>query len=101
MLVIPLRGENGIKLNLKGTSAVGRGGYLVNTFAAIPDAPVTRFDLTIKGGRNGILAVSNADICKRKQVARTEIDGQNNKTSDRNTTLTTPACRKGKQRNRR
>ena len=91
MLVIPLRGENGIKLNLKGTSNVSRG-RLVNTFAAIPDAPVTRFDLAIGGGRNGIL-VSNGNLCRGEQVASTEIDGQNGKASDRATTLTTPDCK--------
>ncbi len=98
MLVIPLRGENGIKLNLRGTSNVSSSDQLVNTFAAIPDAPVSRFDLTIEGGKNGILAVSNANICRKKQVANTQIDGQNNKASDRNTTLTTPACKKPRKR---
>ena len=91
MLIIPLRGENGIKLNLKGTSKVS-GGHLVNTFAAIPDAPVSRFDLAINGGRNGILAI-NGNICRKKQVAGVQIDGQNNKTSDRRTTLT-PVCKR-------
>ena len=91
MLVIPLRGENGIKLNLKGVSSVSKG-RLVNTFVAIPDAPVSRFDLKIKGGKNGIL-VTNGNICRRKQIARVQIDGQNNRPLGRNTALTTP-CRK-------
>ncbi len=95
MLVIPLRGENGIRLNLKGTSNVSSSDQLVNTFAAIPDAPVSRFDLTIQGGKNGILVV-NGNACRRKQVANVEIDGQNNKTSDRNTTIKTP-CKKPKK----
>ncbi len=99
MLVIPLRGENGIKLNLKGTSAVSKD-HLVNTFTAIPDAPVSRFDLTINGGKNGIL-VANGNICRKKQVANTQIDGQNNKPSDRNTTLTTSACKKAKKSRRK
>jgi hypothetical protein len=96
MLIIPLRGENGIKLNLKGTSAVSRN-RLVNTFEAIPDAPVSRFDLTIKGGKNGIL-VTNGNICRSKQVASVLIDGQNNKPSDRRTTMTTSACKKAKKK---
>ncbi len=98
MLVIPLRGENGIKLNLKGESSVS-DDHLVNTFAAIPDAPVSRFDLTLKGGRNGIL-VTNGNLCRKKQVADVDIDGQNNRRSDRATTLKTSSCksRKGKRR---
>ena len=99
MLVIPLRGENGIKLNLKGTSNVSKSDQLVNTFAAIPDAPVTRFDLSIEGGKNGIL-VTNGNLCRKKQVAEVLIDGQNNRTSDRNTTLATP-CKKASKRNTR
>ncbi len=95
MLVIPLRGENGIRLNLKGASSVSSSDQLVNTFAAIPDAPVTRFDLSIEGGKNGIL-VTNGNLCRRKQVANVQIDGQNSKASDRNTTLTT-SCKKAKK----
>ena len=91
MLVIPLRGENGIKVNIKGISEVSRS-HLVSTFTALPDVPVSRFALTIKGGKNGIL-VSNANLCVRKQTASTQIDGQNNKPSDRTTTLRTPNCK--------
>jgi hypothetical protein len=97
MLVIPLRGENDIKLNIKGTSSVSKKNQLVNTFNLLPDAPVSRFDLTIDGGKNGILVINNG-ICRKKQVANTEIDGQNGKTSDRNTTLTTPNCKTKKKR---
>ena len=95
MLVIPLQGENDIKLNIKGTSNVSKD-HLVNTFDLLPDAPVSRFDLTIKGGKNGILVI-NGNTCRKKQVARTEIDGQNGKHSDRNTTLTTPNCKTKKK----
>ncbi len=94
MLVIPLRGENGIRLNLKGTSNVSKA-HLVNTFAAIPDAPVSRFDLTLNGGRNGILAI-NGNLCRKQQIANIQIDGQNNKRADRNATITTP-CAKGRK----
>ena len=99
MLIIPLRGENGIKLNLKGTSKVS-DDHLVNTFEAIPDAPVSRFDLTINGGKNGIL-VSNGNLCRKKQVADVDIDGQNNKRSDRNTTFSTSACKSSRSKRRR
>ncbi len=44
---------------------------------------MSRFDLTIEGGKNGIL-VSNGNLCRKKQVADVDIDGQNNKPSDRN-----------------
>ena len=94
MLVIPLRGEDGIKLNLKGTSDVSRD-HLVNKFDTLPDAPVSRFELTIDGGRNGIL-VANGNLCRRKQIADTQIDAQNGKPSNRKTTISTPVCKRGK-----
>ncbi len=97
MLVIPLRGQ-GIALNIKGTSHVS-GDRLVSTFDTIPDAPVTRFELNLEGGRNGILTVSGTNVCRRAQVASVQIDGQNGKASDRATTLKTP-CRQPAKRKR-
>jgi hypothetical protein len=90
-LVIPLTGENGIRLNLVGTSNVV-DNRLVNTFDNIPDAPVSDFTLDIDGGKSGILVVSGADICKSTQVADQQIDGQNGKTADGDVYLQTAAC---------
>jgi hypothetical protein len=93
MIVIPLVGQNGIKLTLKGESSTERNKYLVNTFNAVPDQPVSRFELTINGGKHGILAVSGTNICTSKQKAYRYIDGQNGKQSDGVTTISTPACK--------
>ncbi len=90
-LVIPLTGENGVRLNVTGTSSVV-GGRLVTTFDNLPDAPVSSFTLNIAGGKHGILVVSGTDICKATQVADQQIDGQNGKTADAAVTLATPAC---------
>ncbi len=90
-LVIPLTGENGVRLNVTGTSNVV-GGRLVTTFDNLPDAPVSSFTLNIAGGKHGILVVSGTDICKATQVADQQIDGQNGKTADAAVTLATPAC---------
>jgi hypothetical protein len=90
-LVIPLVGENGVKLTLTGTSAV-EDGQLVTTFDNIPDAPVSSFKLNINGGKGGILTVSGADICKGTQIAEQEVDGQNNKATDADVSIQTPSC---------
>ncbi len=90
-LVIPLTGENGVRLNVTGTSSVV-GGRLVTTFDNLPDAPVSSFRLNIAGGKHGILVVSGTDICKATQVADQQINGQNGKTADTTVTLATPAC---------
>jgi hypothetical protein len=90
-LVIPLTGENGLRLTLTGTSAV-EDDQLVTTFDAIPDAPVSDFALNIDGGSHGILTVSGADVCKATQIATQQIQGQNGKTANANITIQTPAC---------
>ena len=90
-LVIPLVGQNGVKLTLTGTSDVV-DDQLVTTFDQIPDAPVSSFKLNINGGKGGILTVSGADICKATQIAEQEVDGQNNKSADADVSIQTPSC---------
>jgi hypothetical protein len=92
-IVIPLVGENGVKLTLTGTSDVV-DDQLVTTFDNIPDAPVSSFKLNINGGKKGILVISGekADICKSTQIADQQIDGQNGKQADADVTIQTPAC---------
>ena len=90
-LVIPLVGQNGVKLTLTGTSDV-EDDQLVTTFDNIPDAPVSSFKLNINGGKGGILAVSGADICKATQIAEQQVDGQNNKAADADVFIQTPSC---------
>jgi hypothetical protein len=90
-LVIPLVGQNGVKLTLTGTSDV-EDDQLVTTFDNIPDAPVSDFKLNIIGGKGGILTVSDADICKASQIAGQEIVGQNNKPADADVVIQTPSC---------
>ena len=90
-LVIPLVGQNGVKLTLTGTSDVV-DDQLVTTFDNIPDAPVSGFKLSIIGGKGGILTVSGTDICKATQVADQQIDGQNNKNADTDIYIQTPSC---------
>lgn len=87
-LLVPLRGE--IAIDLRATSSV-KSQKLVTTFADVPDAAISRFDLKLKGGRGGILTVTNdSDICKGSQVAELTIDGQNGKRIDRSVRMRSP-----------
>jgi hypothetical protein len=96
-LLIPLRGE--VAINLRATTDVKRN-KLVSTFATVPDAPVSRFELTLKGGKKGIL-VAVQNICRRPrgQIADMEFDGQNGKRADRGVRMKTP-CAKKKRKDR-
>jgi hypothetical protein len=100
MIVVALRGE--IAVNLKGESATSANGRLVSTFAAVPDAPVSQFNLNIKGGKNGIILVTEnrrgrINICKAgKQIAEADTDAQSGKRRDFNIKVKTP-CKKPKK----
>jgi hypothetical protein len=74
-LLATLRGE--VAINLRAATAVERG-RLVTTFPAVPDAPVSRFELRIKSGKGGIL-VANRGLCGRAQRASASFAGHNGK----------------------
>ncbi|WP_324912036.1 hypothetical protein [Baekduia sp.] len=92
-LYLPLRGE-GVQIDLNASSSVV-DDHLVTTFDGIPDAPLTSFDLSIDGGKHGILVVTGgADVCQATQVAGAALVGQNNKASSPTITVGTN-CRLG------
>jgi hypothetical protein len=87
-LAIPLRGA-GVTLVVRASSGVVND-RLVTTFADIPDAAVSSFELNINGGPKGILVVSGADVCKSTQVADQVITGQSGKVDKGKVTIGTP-----------
>ena len=48
-----------------------------NTFEAVPDAPVSRFVLEMKGGKKYGLLENSEDICSRPQRAAARFVAQN------------------------
>ena len=103
MIVVALRGE--IDLNLTGKSSTSKDGRLVNTFATVPDAPVTKFNLNIAGGKNGILTVTRTarakiNLCTSRHTAEVDMNGHNGKQRDFTTRVKTP-CKATKKAGRR
>jgi hypothetical protein len=92
-LLIPLSGE--VDIHLRAATDVSRD-KLVNTFGTVPDAPVSRFELTLNGGKRGILVV-NGNPCRRDRVADALMDGQNGKRADRGVKIGMP-CKKARKR---
>jgi hypothetical protein len=95
MIVVALRGE--IAINLKGEASTTKAGSLVNTFANVPDAPISAFNLNIDGGNNGILAVtrtrkSKINLCAKPNSHRAavDLDGHNGKNAEYATKVKTP-----------
>jgi hypothetical protein len=57
------------------------GGGIRTTFQSVPDAPVSRFTLRMKGGSRGLL-VNSTNICRSTNRATVKMDGQNGKIHD-------------------
>lgn len=72
-LVAALRGL--VDIELEGHIDSKDGGIRA-TFASVPDAPVSRFVLSMKGGRKGLLE-NSTNICRGRHRATVEMDGQN------------------------
>jgi hypothetical protein len=88
-LVAHLKGQVGI--DLVGRIDSFKGG-IRTTFDRVPDVPVSKFTMTLPGGKHGLL-VASKDLCKGKVRAIIQIKGQNGKKANKRTKLRTP-CRK-------
>ena len=58
----------------KSGSEVSR---IKNTFAVVPDAPVSKFVLELNGGKKKGLLENSEDLCGRVQKAVVKMRGQN------------------------
>ncbi len=94
-LLAKLNGE--IRINVRGVTSV-ENGKLVTTFGSVPDAPVTQFNMNIRGGKRGILAATGRPrLCSRRQVAVNGLTGHNGKrAAQRRVRMATP-CKKLKR----
>jgi hypothetical protein len=75
-LVAVLRGR-GVRIVLEGRVDSHRGG-LRGRFEGLPDAPVSRFVMTIFGGRKRGILISAENLCRVPQLAEARFAGQNN-----------------------
>jgi hypothetical protein len=75
-LVVPLAGPGGIEVDLDAKIDQVRGGMRA-TFEGLPDAPASKFVLTLFGGKRGLL-VNSADVCQNPATASVRFLGQNN-----------------------
>jgi len=76
-LVASLDGQVHIDLSGRIDSTHAR---IRNTFAAIPDVPISKFVLEMQGGSRGLL-VNNTELCRAKPRVKAEFTGQNGKIS--------------------
>ena len=77
-LVVALNGQ--IQIALAGRIDSIHGG-IRTTFETVPDAPISKFVLSMQGGKKGLL-VNSRDLCSRPLRVTALFDGQNGKTHD-------------------
>lgn len=85
-LVAHLGGQ--VDIDLVGRIDSYKGG-IRTTFDTVPDVPVTKFVLTLPGGKKGLL-VNSDNLCKQPIRATVRIKSQNSRKSNRKPIVRTP-----------
>jgi len=75
-------------------------GRIRNTFEAVPDAPVTKFVLTMQGGKKGLI-VNSTNLCRGTQRAIAEFTAQNGKVSNTRPMVKAKCSKSGKAKRKR
>jgi hypothetical protein len=89
-LLVDLRGQ--VDVRLRGSVESVKGGRLRNVFYGVPDVPVSKFVLTMNGGKRGLLT-NTKPLCGRKFFSKATLKGQNGKrVRNKRMRLQVPAC---------
>jgi hypothetical protein len=80
-LLVDLRGQ--VEIYLRGVISSGSNGGLKTVFRNVPDVPVSKFVLNMKGGKKSLL-VNSQDTCAKPQRAVLKMKGQNGKKKNNN-----------------
>jgi hypothetical protein len=92
-LVADLNGQ--IEIELSGRIDSVKGG-IRTSFDLVPDAPVSKFVLEMKGGKRSLL-VNSRDLCARPQFAGAAFDAHNGRVADLRPRLRA-SCKRGADR---
>jgi hypothetical protein len=86
-VVAALRGPawQPIEIDLDGRIDSVHGG-IRTSFESVPDAPVSKFVLTMQGANKGLL-VNSVNLCAQKNLATVKMKGQNGKDHDFNSAV--------------
>lgn len=92
-VVTVLQGE-GVAIELAGETHISAKGVITSTFASIPDAPVTTFELDLSQGDNSVLAAPGGKLCQGTLSMPTLIDAQDGAAIERDTRVAVSGCAK-------
>jgi hypothetical protein len=91
----------GLKSGKIELDVVGRidslDGRIRSTFETVPDAPVSKFVLSMQGGKKGLLE-NSTNLCARPNRAIVEFDAHNGKIKDSNPAVRPDCAKKSKKR---
>jgi hypothetical protein len=93
-LVAELDGQ--IKVLLVGKVDSGPNKGIRNTFETVPDAPVEKFELNLKGGPKYSLLENSENLCAKPQKAIADFTAQSGKVLHLKPTITNSCKKKGK-----
>lgn len=94
-LILVLQGS-GVTIELAATISIGRSKITTTTFTALPDIPLSSFELVLPAGPHSALAASGS-LCKSALKAPTELTGHNGATTSQATRLTVNGCPNAKR----
>jgi hypothetical protein len=97
-MVAALNGQVDVVLAGRIDSVKGR---LRTTFDTVPDVPVSKFMLTVRGGKKRGLLVNSTNLCAKKYKVIARFTGQNGKKANQRPKLRTPCKKKHRKRHHR
>ncbi|HXB66157.1 MAG TPA: hypothetical protein VNV42_14905 [Solirubrobacteraceae bacterium] len=93
-LIVVLEGY-GVRVNLVGSTFISKQGITSSTFAAVPDVPVSSFELYLPEGPYSALT-AYGNLCTKKLVMPTEMVAQNGTVIHQKTPIALTGCAKTK-----
>jgi hypothetical protein len=94
-LIMVIQGY-GFTIYLHGETFISKQGITSSTFPAVPDEPVTSFELTLPEGPYSALA-ANGNLCKSKLTMPSKFIAQNGMELRQNTKIAVTGCPKAKK----
>lgn len=93
---VKLRGQLTIDL-LGKVSFATKAQNVTTTFGSIPDVPVSKFALTLNGGKSKGILTALSDLCAKRQTASVRLASQAGHAKGGHSTISVDGCRKRKR----
>jgi hypothetical protein len=95
---VVLQGE-GVQVVLQGSISI-KGGITSSTFAAVPDAPISSFELSLPESPHSALASPGGSLCGKTMLMATTLTAQNGRVFKQSTRIAVTGCPKTKAKAR-